>query len=181
MRYAAFLRAINVGGHIVKMDHLRTLFETAGFNGVQTVIASGNVVFESSKKNSGGLERAIEAHLEKALGYPVATFVRSMPELAAIAERAPFGRPPLDLPAPASVFIGFLRDAASRDVGRQIAALSNKVDTLVTDGREVYWFARKGFAESTLSYSSVEKLLKSQATFRNANTVRRMAAKYCVS
>ena len=180
MRYAAFLRGINVGGHIVKMDHLRKLFEAAGFNGVQTLIASGNVVFESSKKNSAGLERAIEAHLEKALGYAVATFVRSMPELAAIAERAPFGRAPLDLPVPASVFIGFLHDATSRDASRQIAALSNKADTLVAEGREVYWFARKGFAESTISYNSVEKLLKSQATFRNVNTVRRMAAKYCV-
>jgi uncharacterized protein (DUF1697 family) len=104
-----------------------------------------------------------------------------MPELAAIAERAPFGRAPLEAPVPASVFIGFLHDAASRDASRQIAALSNKVDTLVADGREVYWFARKGFAESTISYASVEKLLSSQATFRNANTVRRMAAKYCVS
>ena len=27
-RFIAFLRAINVGGHTVKMEHLRTLFET---------------------------------------------------------------------------------------------------------------------------------------------------------
>ena len=96
MKYAAFLRAINVGGHVVKMDRLRTLFEAAGFRGVETVIASGNVVFESSRKSAGDLERAIETHLKKALGYPVATFVRSMPELAAIAELEPFGRESLD-------------------------------------------------------------------------------------
>src|SRR5258706_2883241 len=146
MRYAAFLRGINVGGHVVKMDHLRKLFESAGFDGVQTVIASGNVVFESSKRNSAGLERAIEAHLEKALGYAVAAFVRSMPELAAIGERAPFGLAPLEAPAPASLFIRFLHDAPKRDASRPIAALSNKVDTLVAEGREVYWFARQGFA-----------------------------------
>ena len=80
MKYAAFLRAINVGGHVVKMDRLRTLFEAAGFRGAETFIASGNVVFESSRKSAGDLERAIETHLKKALGYPVATFVRSMPE-----------------------------------------------------------------------------------------------------
>jgi uncharacterized protein (DUF1697 family) len=179
MRYAAFLRAINVGGHVVKMDRLRKVFETAGFDGVETFIASGNVVFESSRKNTTDLERAIELHLKKALGYPVATFVRSMPELAAIVGLEPFGRESLN--APDSVFVGLLRSAASKDAQRQVAALSNDVDTLVADGREIYWRARKGFAESTISYAVVEKLLRTEATFRNVNTIRRMAAKYCGS
>lgn len=179
MRYAAFLRAINVGGHIVKMDRLRKLFETAGFSGVETFIASGNVVFESGRKNTADLERAIETHLKKSLGYPVATFTRSMPELAAIVDLEPFG--PASLEPPDSVFVGFLRSATSKDARRQIAALSNDVDTVMADGREVYWRARKGFAESTISYTAVEKVLGTEATFRNLNTVKRMAAKYCGS
>ena len=179
MKYAAFLRAINVGGHVVKMDRLRTLFEAAGFRGVETFIASGNVVFEPSRKSAGDLERAIEIHLKKALGYPVATFVRSMPELAAIVKLEPFG--PESLKPPDSIFVGLLRSAVSKDARRQIAALSNDVDTVMADGREVYWRARKGFAESTMSYGVFEKLLKTDATFRNLNTIRRMAAKYCGS
>src|SRR5437867_2148938 len=126
MKYAAFLRAINVGGRVVKMDRLRTLFEAAGLRGVETFIASGNVVFESGRKNTGDLERAIESHLEKALGYPVATFVRSMPELAAIVDLEPFGSGSLE--PPDSLFIGFLRSATSKDARRQIASLSNDVD-----------------------------------------------------
>ena len=48
-RYIAFLRAINVGGrHTVKMDFLRDFFESLGFSNVETFIASGNVVFDSS-------------------------------------------------------------------------------------------------------------------------------------
>jgi len=168
-----------VGGHIVKMDRLRALFESAGLRGAETFIASGNVVFESSRKSAGDLERAIETHLKKALGYPVATFVRSMPELAAIAELEPFGRE--SLKPPDSVFVGFLRSALSKDARRQITALSNDVDTVTADGREVYWRARKGFAESTISYAVVEKLLKSEATFRNVNTIRRIAAKHVSS
>jgi uncharacterized protein (DUF1697 family) len=179
MRYAAFLRAINVGGHIVKMDRLRKLFETAGFAAVETFIASGNVVFESSRKNVGDLERAIESHLKKTLGYPVATFVRSMSELSAIVDLEPFGRE--SLKPPDSVFVGFLRSATGKDERRQVAALSNDVDTLVADGREIYWHARKGFAESTISYAVVEKLLRTEATFRNINTVKRMAVRYCGS
>jgi len=46
-RYIAFLRAINVGGHTVKMEHLRGIFESMGFSNVETFIASGNVIFAS--------------------------------------------------------------------------------------------------------------------------------------
>ena len=85
----AFLRAINVGGHTVKMDHLRTLFEKMGFTDVATFIASGNVMF-SSRSRTPSLEKKIETELEKALGYEVATFVRSMSEVVSIAEYQPF-------------------------------------------------------------------------------------------
>ena len=52
MKCAAFLRAINVGGHVVKMDALRRHFEQMQFTSVQTFIASGNVVFESSSRST---------------------------------------------------------------------------------------------------------------------------------
>ncbi|MCC6187963.1 MAG: DUF1697 domain-containing protein [Anaerolineales bacterium] len=47
MRHVAFLRAINVGGHVVKMDMLRRLFTRMGSARVETYFASGNVVFEA--------------------------------------------------------------------------------------------------------------------------------------
>ena len=85
MRYVAFLRAINVGGrHLVKMDALRRLFEELGFTNVETFIASGNVVFESKSRSAASLEKAIEAHLQKSLGYEVKTFIRSESEVAEI-------------------------------------------------------------------------------------------------
>ncbi len=56
MRLVAFLRAINVGGHVVKMDELRRLFEKLGFTNVETFIASGNVIFTSSSKDPKAIE-----------------------------------------------------------------------------------------------------------------------------
>jgi uncharacterized protein (DUF1697 family) len=46
MRYVAFLRGINVGGHRVKMEHLRDLFTALRFSQVATFIASGNVIYD---------------------------------------------------------------------------------------------------------------------------------------
>jgi len=47
-RYVALLRGINLGGHTVKMDRLKKLFEELGLKNVETFIASGNVIFESA-------------------------------------------------------------------------------------------------------------------------------------
>src|SRR4051812_39858062 len=92
MRYVAFLRAINVGGHTVRMDELRRLFESMGAANVQTFIASGNVIFDSPVKKERELELQIELGLEAALTFPVATFLRSLPEVAAVAECPVFSR-----------------------------------------------------------------------------------------
>jgi uncharacterized protein (DUF1697 family) len=61
-KYAAFLRATNLGGHTVKMDDLRRLFEAMGFSNVETFIASGNVIFESASTDSGELEHKSGNH-----------------------------------------------------------------------------------------------------------------------
>jgi uncharacterized protein (DUF1697 family) len=75
--HIAFLRAINIGGRTVKMDHLRSLFESLGYGEVETFIASGNVIFQSPDEDTRALEQQIEAHLRQALGYEVATFLSS--------------------------------------------------------------------------------------------------------
>ena len=67
MKYVAFLRAINVGGHaIIKMTDLKKMFESAGQENVQTYIQSGNVIFESNEKEVESLAKRIEHQLEKA-------------------------------------------------------------------------------------------------------------------
>ena len=93
IRYIALLRAINVGGHKVKMDRLRKLFESLGLSNVETFIASGNVNFDSPAEDARTLEKQIEDYLRKSLGFEVATFVRLVSELEAIAGYRPFMPP----------------------------------------------------------------------------------------
>ena len=50
-RFVALLRAINVGGHVVKMEALRKHFTRLGFANVETFIASGNVLFDAPPRH----------------------------------------------------------------------------------------------------------------------------------
>jgi uncharacterized protein (DUF1697 family) len=176
-KYVAFLRAINVGGHTVKMDHLRRLFEALEFTNVETFIASGNVIFDSTSKGAKALEKMIERHLQKALGYEVATFIRTTAELAAIADHKPF--PNAELKVERNVlYIGFLADEPSGDAKQKVVSLRTESDDFHISGREFYWLCGKSISESEVSGAVLAKALGMQTTLRNSTTVRKIAAKY---
>jgi uncharacterized protein (DUF1697 family) len=175
-RYFAFLRAINVGGHVVKMDRLREIFESLGFSTVETFIASGNVIFESTSKNVKTLEKKIENGLREALGYEVVTFIRTQAELVEIANYQPFSQS--DLAAAVSLNIVFLGETPNEESKQGLMALKTQFDDLHLNGREIYWLGRKRQSESTISNVVFNKTLGQPATVRGANTVKKMAAKY---
>ena len=90
MEYIAFLRGINVGGHTVRMERLRELFEALGLKDVRTYIQSGNVFFTAPAKNRTTLTLKIEAHLQKALGFKAPVFLRTIPEVDLLLASDPF-------------------------------------------------------------------------------------------
>jgi uncharacterized protein (DUF1697 family) len=172
----AFLRAINVGGHVVKMDQLRALFEQLKCVEVETFIASGNVVFGAPGRAPDDLERAIEAHLKKALGYEVATFLRSPAEILEVVNRRPFGEGDV---ADASTYVLFLKRETTPAERAAVRGLSTPLDAFETGSREVYWLRRQAKARAGEPPPPIERVLKIPATSRNITTVRRIAAKFC--
>jgi uncharacterized protein (DUF1697 family) len=114
LRYVAFLRGINVGGHKpLKMADLRMGFEGLGFQNVRTVLASGNVVFDAAAVGAApdgagasfadgappsagatnelaALRASIEAGLNRVFGYPVGVAVRRVADLERLVASDPF-------------------------------------------------------------------------------------------
>jgi uncharacterized protein (DUF1697 family) len=172
-QHVAFLRAINVGGRVVKMDHLRQLFEGMGLANVRTFIASGNVIFDSATKSPQALEEKISRALEKALGYKVGVFIRSAAEIAAIAGHNAYKDRELQ---EGSLFIVLLPAPLSASEQKIVAAMQTSVDALRVKGREIYWHAGKNFRDAEFSPAKLEKSLGKPATFRNVNTIRKIAA-----
>jgi len=175
-QYFAFLRAINVGGHTVKMDHLRQLFTAMGFSEVGTFIASGNVIFTSSSKNTSSLENKIEDELKKSLGFEVATFIRTSSDLVRIATLQAFPQPALDS---ATAFnIAFLKKALDDGQVSRLMTLKTDIDDFSEYDREIYWLCRRKQSESTFSNAVLEKKLGIKSTLRGANTIKTMAEKF---
>jgi uncharacterized protein (DUF1697 family) len=176
-RLIAFLRAINVGGHTVKMDRLRALFAELDFANVETFIASGNVIFEAPEQATATLEKQIERHLQESLGYEVKTFIRSTIELAEIATYQPF--PKADLEADGnSLYIAFLAASPTDEAQQKLLTFRSEIDDFHVHEREIYWLCRKRMSDSTFSGALLEKTIGMPATMRNVTTVKRLTAKY---
>lgn len=173
-RYVALLRAINVGGHVVKMEKLRALFDELGFADVETVIASGNVLFTSSARSAAALEVKIERHLEQSLGYEVATFIRTPDEMLAVAEYDPF---PGQVDEGHTLSVAFLKQHPGKQVAERLHSMRTDYDELLVHGRELYWLARGRMSDSKVWRTPMEKVLGGPATSRNVTTVRKLATR----
>ena len=175
-RYAALLRAINVGGHTVKMDELRALFESLRLSNVESVIASGNVLFDTRAADPAALESRIEAKLKRALGYDVDTFVRTADDLDAVVAHEPFAAVDPVLPEHI-VQVIFTRSAIGADSREKLAALCSPYDDFHAHGREVYWRTRGRSSDSKITPAIFARTKIGVGTARNITTVRKLAAR----
>jgi uncharacterized protein (DUF1697 family) len=172
MLYVAFLRAINVGGHTVKMDRLRDLFSELRLANVSTFIASGNVIFESTAAPAA-LEPKIEKHLAKSLGYDVETFVRPVSALRGIMTAHPFADREADAHG---LYVGFLKAAPSKDQRVRLTGLSSDDHAFHVSGRELYWLSRISMADTKITNATLERAVGT-STFRSITSLRKLSAK----
>ena len=174
MVYAAFLRAINVGGHAtVRMTDLRDAFLAAGCTNVRTVIQSGNVVFEAPAAVRPAVVKRVCRRLESLVGKDPGVFVRTHRELASLVEADPFrtfaGEQGVKL------YVAFLGGEPARVPRLPLRSDTESVEAFATNGRDVFIVSRKkrgnfyGFPNGV-----VEKEFGVAATTRNWNTVVRV-------
>ena len=174
-RCIAFLRAVNVGGRSVKMDALRAAFEALGLTRVETFIASGNVVFDTTARALDALERKIEAHLHATFGFEIHTFIRTAEALSQIVEHAAFDARAVD--AAGAFVVGFLAAAPDAAGRRLIDGFGTEIDRFHLHERELYWLSTVKQSESTFSNAAFEKALRMRTTFRGMSTLRKLVAK----
>lgn len=90
MRHAALIRAVNVGGRKVTMAELRQAAEALGFAEIKTLLASGNLVFETKAAPAGELEHNLETAITNKFGLVSEVMVRDPKQWAAIINANPF-------------------------------------------------------------------------------------------
>jgi uncharacterized protein (DUF1697 family) len=88
-KYTALLRGVNLGGRRLKMDELRRAFADWGFGNPATILASGNVVFESDETDPAAVKAAVESGMQSSFGFASTALIRTAPQIAALVAADP--------------------------------------------------------------------------------------------
>lgn len=171
MKYIAFLRGINVGGKtIVKMELLREVFSSLGFENVKTYIQSGNVMFETRKTNDKKLAAKIEVAVEQKF-FKTPVMVRSIEEIKDAIENNPFAGEAFE---DKLFHLIFLAEKLSPEKAEMLLSNSTENEKIAVRNREVYCLLRNGFSDSLLGKKYIDNKLKTPATARNWRTMKKL-------
>ncbi|SET97242.1 Uncharacterized conserved protein, DUF1697 family [Variovorax sp. OV084] len=171
-RHVALLRGVNVNGITIKSADLKALFVELGFGAVRTVLASGNVLFDTSESDSAALRTRIEQALRKRFGYDAWIVLLTQKTVAEMAASYPFER----IDEERHPYIVFGSDAAMLDeIVEKAGTVDADVEQLKRGKGVLYWQCPRGESLDT----PVAKLLaktryKSSTTTRNLRTVEKL-------
>jgi uncharacterized protein (DUF1697 family) len=172
--WVALLRGVNVGGITIRSADLAEVFAGLGFDAVRTVLASGNVVFETDAAASARpkLKAKIEKALRERFSYDAWIVLVTLQELTAAADAFPFD----ETESTRQPWVIFCVDAETRDELVEAARESDAdADPVAAGTGVVYWNPVKGTTVSTPFARVVAKpAYKARTTNRNLRTLRRI-------
>ncbi|OAN28549.1 hypothetical protein A4X17_18620 [Plantibacter sp. H53] len=175
----ALLRGVNVGGVTIRSADLAEVFRSAGFTGVRTVLASGNVVFddpehepgETADDARGVLKRRIERALAEAFGYEAWIVLTHQHALADVVDAYPWTEADEVQP-----YVMFSSEQSSLDALLAFSAAAGEQPDRVAPGDGVlYWEVPKGSSTDTaFAKESSKARFKPHVTTRNLRTLRKL-------
>ena len=169
----SMLRGVNVGPHNrIKMEILRSVYESLGLEDPRTYVQSGNVIFRTKERNLVQLAKKIEDAIEKKCKCRPGVILRTTDEFRKTIAATPFAdRSELD---PGKILITFLAAEPPKETLANLAKFEKYPEELHLKGRELYIYFPNGAGKSKLPWSSVEKLFTVTGTARNWNSVTKM-------
>jgi len=169
--YVAFLRGINnIGSKTVKMDELKRIFEAIGFKNVKTILASGNIVFETTISETHTIVRKLERQLKKNLGYEVNVVVRTLAELHLLVKSNAFGK--IKISPKTKLFLTFLSEKPTSKLKVPFKSPDNDFTIMRITGNEIYSVVNLlPIKRPYRIISFLEKEFGNKITNRNWNTI----------
>lgn len=175
-QYVLLLRGVNVGAkNSLPMSELRTMLTRIGCADVRTYVQSGNAVL-GTELGAAELPRAIEGALERRMGRPIATTLRTRRQMQAIVDANPFAEVASN---PAYLCVTFLSHAPTKSELAPILAQDWSPELVRAEGKELYTWHPNGQGRSPLAAAIGKAPLRGAVTTRNWRTVLNLLEMLC--
>lgn len=170
--YISLIRGINVGGKSLKMDVLRSIYESLKLEDIKTYIQSGNVLFKTNTKNIKKIGDKIVNSIEKQSGLSVSVIIRNNKEIKNILENNPFIKSGNN--ETERMYVTFLEGIPDKNKLKDLIPAKKTKDEFKIIGKEIYLYCPEGYGRTILSNDFFEKKLKLKATSRNWRTLNKL-------
>lgn len=169
--YVSLLRGINVGGNKkIKMADLRTLYQELGFEDVDSLLQSGNVVFKSTLQDISQIAEKIEEAIESQYGFHSDLFILTMDAFISAHQANPFSDK--DTYDPKKVLVAFLSEIPSVESVAMLLENHQGSEIIEFIDDVVYIYFPEGMGRSKLNPTTMFKGIS--ATGRNLNTMNKL-------
>jgi uncharacterized protein (DUF1697 family) len=170
-RYALLIRGINVGTkNSLPMAELRAMLARIGCTDVQTYVQSGNAVFGTTL-GAPELTAAIEAALDRYMGRPIDTTLRTHKQMKAIVEGNPFAKVAT---RPQHLCVTFLSKSPAKLEVARLHSQDFEPELFKIAGKEIYTWHPNGQGQSPLREALWKLPFRGAVTTRNWNTVSKL-------
>lgn len=174
IRYISLLRGINVGGHHkVPMAELRKEMTKLGFENVNTLLNSGNVIFDASLGQDEEFEEVIANHLEKIFGFPIPVLIRKSEVIIALIKNNPFKQ--IEVTKDTRLYISFLKEKPEINLIFPWTSNDGSYQILEIRGRTICSVLDLAVTQTPKGMDALELLFGKNITTRNWNTINRIA------
>jgi uncharacterized protein (DUF1697 family) len=171
MKFTTFLRGINVGGIILKMEDVKVIFSGLGFRNITTYIQSGNIVFDSGETDKALLERKIHEAIKVKSDMDVGVFVKTGEQIRGIITNCPFGKAMDEK----RIYVTMLSCAPSKGKTAVMKTITSTEEKVILKKDTIYSYYGNGYGKSKYTNNYFEKALGVSATTRNWNTINKMS------
>lgn len=174
-KYVALLRGIGPGNPNMRNEKLRGIFEELGYKNVQSVISSGNIVFETDRIDTGEIENEIEAAWPSKLGFKSTTIVRSQVQLQHLVGLDPFDG--LEHSKQSYLMVTFFKSPTKPEFDTPYQPEGKPYKILGTTGTELFTVTDNTVIQTTDLMAWLEKQFGKEISSRTWKTVERILKK----
>ena len=168
-KYVAFLRGINVGGNKkVPMGELKKVLEKSGLKNIKTILASGNVVFESDS-SIRELQSMIPSAIENKFRFPVPVLLRTHKDIQKLVALNPFKG--INVTPKTRLYVTFLSQKLDDKSSANYIFPDKSFKIISSLDRTVESVLDLSRSNSPDAMSALEKLYGKNITTRNWNTI----------
>ncbi len=156
---------------MIKMELLREMFSSLGFENVKSYINSGNIIFETVEADNNELSEKIAQKIVETFSFDIRVITRKMPEIAEIVANNPFAG---EFENDKDVHVFFLDEEVPAEKRELLLANNNENERYFVRNREIFCHLRIGVLESLMGKDYIAKKLKIASTARNWRTVNKI-------